>query len=241
MNTYALTAATIVATTLAGSATASVTYNDAIFAPASWASSLVNNPDGVGSSIIQYQSLTGGNTNEYMRLDMTLVASAPGGGMFSLNKNTTAFYNPTTQGFITSINYSEDSKNFMPGTSGNNQGSGLLIEQSGKVYIQRNPILVMPNPGFTDWAFNSAPGLVASDLWEVTGTGTLISNSNPDFSATGSIMQLGFWRGASSGNAVGTGFRDAGIDNWHVEIIPTPATASLLAAAGLVGATRRRR
>lgn len=241
MKTLTRPAAAIFVTVLSGTAQASVVYNDGTFAPANWASTLVTDANGIGSSVNQYQSLAGGNANEFMRIEMTLVASAPGGSVFSLNRNVNASYNPVTQGFITSINYSEDSKNFQPGTTGNVQGSGLLIEQSGKVYIQRNPILVMPNPGFTNWALNSAPGLVASDLWEVTGTGIIISNSNPDFSATGGIMQLGFWRGASSGNAVGTGLRDAGIDNWHVEIVPTPATTSLLFATGLVGSSRRRR
>jgi hypothetical protein len=78
-------------------------------------------------------------------------------------------------------------------------------------------------------------------MWELTSTGVLIASSNPDFSASGGIMQFGFWRGASSGNFVGTDFRDAGIDNWHVEIVPTPGSASLLLTAGLVGAKRRRR
>lgn len=241
MNTQKITKAAALVTLISGAANASVTFHDGTFAPSSWSSTVVTDANGGGSSINQYQSLAGGNTNEYMRVEITLVASAPGGSVLSLNKHNSAFYDPSNQGLITSIHYSEDSKNFMPGVAGNIQGTGLLIEQGGKTFIQRNPVLVMPSPGFSDWATNSAPGLIASDLWEITNAGVLIASSNPDFSATGGQMQFGFWRGASSGNFVGTDFRDAGIDNWHVEIIPTPGSASLLLTAGLIGAKRRRR
>lgn len=226
----------------AGAAHASFVYSDGTFAPASWTSATLTNADGLGSTSIETQILAGGNANEYMRIELNLVALAPGGGVFSLNWNTGAFYDPGTQGAITYIDYSEDSKNFQPASTGNIQGTGLLIEQGGKTYIQRNPVLVMPNPTFSDWATNAAPGLVAADLWELSPTGVLNSSSNPDFSAAGGVMQLGFWRGGSSGNFVGTDFRDAGIDNWRVEIaVPGPGAAGLLLLGGLVPTRRRRR
>lgn len=240
MSTRLLASASAFALLSAASAHASIVYFDGVFAAASWTSSTLTNADGLGSTSLETQILTGGNGNEYMRIELNLVASAPGGGVFSLNKRLGATYDPGTQGAITSIDYSEDSKNFMPASSGNIQGTGLLIEQGGKTFIQRNPVLVMPNPTFAEWASNLAPGLVASDLWELTNTGQLISSSNPDFSAAGGVMQLGFWRGGSSGNFVGTDLRDAGIDNWRVEIIPTPASASLLLLGTLASVRRRR-
>lgn len=228
-------------TCFAGQAHANTTFMDGVFAPATWASSTVTNTGGSGSTSVETQFLTGGNPNEFMRIDLTLHVNGPDSAVWSLNTNNTAFYNPVSQGAITSINYSEDSRNFAPNNAGNVQGTGLLIVQGGKVFTQRNPVLVMPSPGFSNWAPNSAPGLVAADLWELTNTGTLIFNSNPDFSATGGTMQFGFWRGASSGTTgSGTYFRDAGIDNWRVEIVPSPGAFAVFAVGGLVAVRRRR-
>lgn len=240
MNVRNHTVAMILISGLALGAQGNVVFSDGVFAAASWASTTIVNADGVGSTSTQTQILSGGNGNEYMRIELNLVAINPGGAVISLNRNTGAFYNPSTQGVITTIDYSEDSKNFQPMSFGDVQGTGLLIEQGGKTFIQRNPVLVMPNPGFADWASNSAPGLVASDLWEVTATGTLISASNPDFSAAGGVMQFGFWRGGSSGSFVGTDVRDAGIDNWRVVVAPTPGAMALLGMGGLCAARRRR-
>lgn len=36
----------------------------------------------------------------------------------------------------------------------------------------------------------------ATDLWEILSSGMLDSTSNPDYSASGGLMQFGFWRGA---------------------------------------------
>ena len=151
--------------------------------------------------------------------------------------NNTAFYTPSSQGAITFINYSEDSINFMPAQAGNGQGTGLVINQNGINYILRNPLLVMPAVGFTTWNPNNAPSILAADMWELTNTGILISTSNPDYSASGTIMQLGFWRGNSANQNINT---DCGIDNWHVDIVPTPGSLALVGLGGLVAARRRR-
>jgi FlaG/FlaF family flagellin (archaellin) len=224
----------------AGQASATVSFFDGVFAPVDWADTTITNADGAASSVVVSQSLVGGNPNEFRRIDMTLIASQPGGAVFSMNVNNNAFYNPGSQGAITFIDYSEDSINFLP-NSGNGQATGLLIVQSGKTYVQRNPVLVMPHPAYANWTANGAPGLTASDLWEVSNTGIFTSTSNPDFSAAGGVMQLGFYRGASSGNFTGTAFREAGIDNWSVRIVPTPATSALLGSFGLMAVRRRRR
>ena len=129
----------------------------------------------------------------------------------------------------------------MPQHNGNVQGTGLLLVQGGATYVMRSsPALVMPNPSHTNWAPNAASGLVASDFHELTSAGTLVSSSNPDFSAAGGILQLGFWRAGSSGTFVGMDFRDAGIDNWRVEIVPSPAGTAALVAGSLIVIRRRR-
>ncbi len=235
----AVSAALVLAAS-AGMAAASASYFDGVFNPWDWNEITFTNSIGVGSTSSAFQMLVGGNLDEYRQVNLGLVASAPGGAVFSLNVNANAFYNPGTQGAITFIDYSEDSINLLD-NSGDGQGSGLLVIQNGTIYIQRNPILVMPHPAFSLWAQNAAPGLVAGDLWEIMPNGFLDSTSNPDFSAAGGVMQLGFWRGASSGNAVGDFSRLAGIDNWSVRIVPTPGALLMLAPAGLLTCSRRRR
>jgi hypothetical protein len=224
--------------TLAGSAPAVTIFNDGVFNNSDWALTTITNGNGAGSSVVGFQVLTGGNPNEYRRIRHNLVVNAAGNGaVIGLHMNVNAFYTPSNSGAISMINYSEDSINFV-NQGGNGQGSGLAIMQNGRMYIQRTPILVMPYVPFQNWTANAAPGLVASDLWEVDNTGTLFAGNNPDFSAGGSTMQLGFWRGNSGNFSYQT---DCGIDNWHVEIVPSPGAAALLGLGGVLCGARRRR
>jgi hypothetical protein len=231
-----LTVAALAASSLVAAASGAI-YYDGTFNPIDWSTSTSVNASGVGSTATGAQVLTGGNTNEYWRVGHNLVVGSAGNGaLFSLHMKASAIYDPSTQGAISTINYSEDSIAFAG--PGNVQGSGLAIIQGGRYYLQRNPILVMPLPTFANWTTQSAPGLVASDLYElIPATGTLIPGNNPDFSGTGSPMQLGFWRGNSNNGSVST---DAGIDNWTVEIVPAPGTVGLLAMGGVMAARRRR-
>lgn len=226
----------IAAASLAGSAQA-VVFFDGIFNNSDWSLVGVTNANGAGSSTVGFQVLSGGNPNEYRRVRNNLVVSGSNGASIGLHMRGTYTYNPGAAA-ISTINYSEDSINFI-NQPGNGQGSGCVIFQSGKYYIQRNPILVMPYATYNTWQSNSAPGLVASDFWELTLSGNLISSNNPDFSTSGGIMQFGFWRGNSANSSIQT---ECGIDNWRVEIIPVPAPAGAgaLAMAGLIACRRRR-
>jgi len=219
---------------------APVVFFDGIFNNSDWGITAYTNPNGAGSGAVGFQVLTGGNPNEYRRIRNNIVVSAAGNGaIIGFHMNTTAFYNPSSQGAINFINYSEDSINFLPNQAGNGQGTGLAIFQNGKYYALRTPALVMPAPTYTVWTANSAPLTVAANYWEFTPAGNLLPGSNPDFSATGSIMQLGFWRGNSGNFSYQT---DCGIDNWRVEItqVPTPGSLGLLAAGGALAVRRRR-
>lgn len=232
----------LVSVAVAGSAQASVIFNDGTFNNSDWSLTVVTNATGTGSTAQGLQVPTGGNPNEYRRVRHQLVVTGPpfNGAVHSLHLNNNAFYTPSTQGAISYIDYSEDSINFVPDTivPGNGQGAGLLIRQSGKYYRQNNPLLIMPYSGYSTWTANPAPGLLAADFFEVTPLGTVLSTSHPDFSATGSIMQLGFYRGNSGNGGYDT---DCGIDNWHVNIVPEPASVGLLALGGLLFLNRRRR
>lgn len=241
-NVSASAVRTLVAGLIAASACAAQaqTYFDGVFNDPDWTLTTITNAGGAGSSVQAFQMPFGGNGGTYRIIRNNLSVSAIDSRVFGVHMNVNAFYNPSTQGAVTSINYSEDSKNFL-NQGGNGQGSGLAIIQSGNIYILRNPILVMPFSGYSNWAPNSAPGIVASDLWLLDNAGNVFAGQNPDFSASGGVMQFGFWRGNSSGTiSSGTFNTECGIDNWHVQVVPAPGAAALLGIAGLLGARRRR-
>jgi hypothetical protein len=237
MNRIALTVSLASLAAAASSAHAVVSFFDGVFNNSDWTLNTITNASGTGSTVQALQFLTGGNPNEYRRIrNNLLVGSTGNGAVIGFHMNVTAFYTPSSQGAITSINYSEDSINFV-NQGGNGQGSGLAILQNGIYYRQQSPILVMPFATFSSWAPNAAPGLTATSFAEVTPAGIVNIGNNPDFSATGSIMQLGFWRGNSANQNFNT---DCGIDNWHVDIIPAPGATALLGLGGLVALRRRR-
>lgn len=241
MNRNAITASFAALASLAATvpAHAVVSYFDGIFNNSDWTLNVITNANGAGSASQGLQFLSGGNLNEYRRVRNQLVATGSNAAIFGFHMNTTAFYNPNTQGAITSIQYAEDSINFISNTiiPGNGQGTGLAILQGGTYYRLSTPALVMPFTSFSNWAPNSAGSISASDMWEVTPSGTVNPFSNPDFSASGGIMQLGFWRGNSGNGSYNT---DCGIDNWNVHILPSPGSAALLGLGGLLAGRRRR-
>lgn len=223
---------------LAGSAHG-VFYFDGTFTPSDWSSVTLTNLSGVGSSVNAVQNLSGGNPNEWRETQNTLVVGSGTGEVIGVHLSNVSFYNPSTQGAVTAINYSEDAINLIDDriVPGAGQATGLAIFQGGKYFVLRPPSS-MPYSGFSTWQNISRPGIVASDMWEYSFPGGLNAFSNPDFSNAGTVMQLGYYRGNSGNGGYST---DCGIDNWHVEIVPTPGAGVLLGMGMLCGARRRRR
>ncbi|MBY0262255.1 MAG: hypothetical protein K2Q20_07910 [Phycisphaerales bacterium] len=211
-------------------------YFDGTFIDADWSLTTIVNASAAGSSAAGNQIASGGNGGPYRFVRHSLtVSNAGNGAVTGLHLNANSFYDPSVQGPVTSINYSEDSIAFLgPGSV---QAGGLYILQGGNSYVQRNPFLTMPLPAFSGWTANPASGLVAADFYRIDGAGTLFPFSNPDFSGSGGVMQLGFWRGNSNNGNVVT---EAGIDNWRVEIIPAPGAAGVLGMGALLAWRRRR-
>jgi len=168
------------------------------------------------------QFLAGGNPNEYRRVRHQLnVTGAPfNAAVFSLHLSIKIVYDLSTHGAITSINCGEGSINFTPTAilPGNGQGSGLLICLGGRFYRQTSPALVVLFYKFSNWVANLAHGLTAIDFVNVPASGIVNSISNPDFFATGSIMQLGFRLGNSGNGNFST-------DNWHRQLASTTGTS----------------
>ena len=219
---------------LASNASA-VVFFDGVFNNADWSLTTTLNTNAAGSSAFGLQFLTGGNPNEYRRIRNQLTVSSPTGILHGFHMNVTAFYDPSNQGAIASIDYSEDSINFV-NAPGNGQGSGLAIIQNGRLY-RTSAALIMPFSSFSTWQPNAQPGLTPASFWEVDPSTGMVIAGSPDFSASGTVMQLGFWRGNSNNGSINT---ECGIDNWHVDIIPAPGATALLGLGGLVALRRRR-
>ncbi len=230
--------AAALAVSLAHNANAAV-YFDLNLAVPDWSVTMITNANAAGSSFSSTAPLIGGAPGQHRLIAHNLIATGPNATMATMHMRNGAFYNPATQGAITSIYYAEDSINFVGGQAGDGQGSGMAILQNGSFYMMRTSIITMPFITHSNWVSAGVSGLVATDFWEFDNAGNLISSSNPDFSATGSVMQLGFWRGNSSNGNINT---EAGLDNWYVDIraVPAPGTLALLGLTTLA-TTRRRR
>ncbi len=224
---------------LAASCAQATVYFDPNMADLDWSTIAITNAAGSASTFSYITSPTGGAPGQYRQISHNLVAAGPNALIATLHMRNGTFYDPTSQGAIVSIDYAEDSINFVPFQSGDGQASGLAILQNGAFYLMRTGIVTMPFATHSNWVNTSVGGLVSADFWEIDNAGNLISSSNPDFSGTGSVMQLGFWRGNSSNGDINT---EAGLDNWYVDIraVPAPGALALLGLTTLA-ATRRRR
>lgn len=191
-------------------------FTDATFTPTDWSLTTITNASGTGSTVTATQFAGTGNPGQFRNVQHNLLVGTPGNGaVIGFHMKAGATYNPSTQGAITSINYSEDSKNFI-NQVGDGQAAGLAILQNGKFYRQVSPPLVIPYTSFSNWAANVSSGVLASGLVEITGAGLQIPTSHPDFSASGPLMQFGFCRSNSNNGNFQT---SCGIDNWRVELV----------------------
>ena len=106
-------------------------------------------------------------------------------------------------------------------------GFGLLALQNGSYYIPN----VADYPTANQWVSFAHTGLTASDFSLIGGS------SHPDFSASGSPIEFGYY--TSNGTGFGTGHTDSGIDNYSASIVPEPSSTALI-LFGTVLCFRRR-
>jgi len=214
-------------------AMASVTFFDGTFNDADWGLTTINNANGAASTVQGSQVATGGNGGSYRWIRNTMAVSGSFAVVTGIHMSNQSYYDPSTQGGFASINYSEDSKNFLP-----LMGTGLAILQGGNFYVLRNPGRLYT---LYDWGTNVRNGIVASDMHRIDANGNFHASDNPNFSASGSQMQFGFWRGnGSGGTASGTYTYETGIDNWSVSlVVPSPGALALVGMAAVL--VRRRR
>lgn len=212
--------------TPAGAAT--ITLSDQVFDDADW--TIATLELGGGGIVNASQALTGGNLGEYRNV-VNEVVNGPG-TIRGFHLNTTAVYDPSTQGAIASLDYYEDS--IMFDGFGQGQASAAALFQDGIYYYSTRRVLANQ---LNSWTSQSILSLTALEFTD----GNL---ATPDFSSSGGLITFGFARSNSIPGAGGY-IIDAGIDNWAVSIntvnpVPVPAALWLFGTAlfGLAGLRR---
>ncbi len=190
--------------------------SDEIFDNSNWSAMVVSSIGGATHST--QQELAGGNPDEYRFM---LHDFSGAGHIRVFHEYLNASYNPSIQGAISTITYSEDRIIFNPFFSGAEIGSAAAIMQEGKVFI--GPHAEYSNTSWDTLLQESLTMLdfIASDL------------TNPNFLETGSKITFGYFRSNTTGGF--TPQTEHGIDNWSVSINPVPAPAAVwLFGSGLI-------
>lgn len=205
-------------------AQASVIFEDGTFSDSDWTSS-EHVENGLNGTFVAAQQASGGNPGANWRVQHNIIAGG-GTGFYALLHSRSDFtYDPALMGPIGTIDFSLDSKMATNGT----QAFRLALEQGGNVYVNTPRGLAAGN-----WETFSETRLRASDFGEFSPTdGDQDFSSNPDFSAAGGLITLGFTTRNSTSNDI---TRTVDYDNFRVHIQPVPLPpAVLLLGSALAG------
>ena len=220
---------------LATPALADVSFFDGTFNDADWtAAKFIDTTAGASATFTAAQVATGGNPGSYRNTDMNFTLGAI--GVAHLSNSST--YDPTTQGAVSTIDFSYDLLVTNPHVPNAAVRYDILLVQGGVRYATTffGDLITAP-PG---WTHFSHPSLTASDFIDYASGG--FGTANPNFSAAGGLIEFGYvTRNSSTGATVTT---HSGIDNWNLAVhtVPEPSTAASLAfgAASLLALRRRR-
>lgn len=193
---------------------ADVTFSDTEFTPANWGfESVVLGPGGTSTP----SQVAGGNPGQARQVVNSINAGG-GASVFGLSRygtTTPTRYEPATQGAITSIDWSIDSK-WLSGFGGQGQSISLGAKQGLVVYYADYDITGSSGA----WTTHGAVNLLASSFQPLTAGAPI------DFSATGAPIRFGFLVG-NSGDFAYT--NTVVYDNFSITIhnVPAPAIAGL--------------
>jgi hypothetical protein len=163
-----------------------------------------------GAAHLHYQNAANG---DYRRITITANSAAGSGAagqvaVFSIQHGSTYF--PSQGGTVYSVGYSEDSILLSGGAS--SQYTAPALRQNGKLYTLVPGAGAVQIPEAT-WVSHSLNGLKQNDFRTLASAA-----EHPDFSASGSPIELGFMRlyvvpaGSSGGQWL------SGIDNWRLTL-----------------------
>jgi hypothetical protein len=245
---------------LTGTAAHAAQIGDGTFNNSDWSLTVFTNS---ASNVMASQAVAAGPHGSFRSVtdfDGDAGGSVQNSLVLGANIYTAAEYNPAAQGALAALNMSIDSICPEPdgGCAGDGQAYGFAVLQGGKVYLAGLPWDTGAANINQGWVTNAENGLTAADfgLVDVTPSGLpdAFSNSienpniNPDFSASGGVIQFGFITGNS---ALNSGYIIAsGYDNFQTNVeaysaqggVTEPATwALMLLGVGGLGATLRAR
>jgi hypothetical protein len=160
-----------------------------------------------GGSHVRFNGQEGA---DYRRINIAVNSAGSGSAaqvaVFSIRRGTSYF--PTSDGAINSIDYSEDSILFSGGGVG--QYSAPAFRQNGKLYTLVPGAGAFPTPEAA-WTPHSITGLRQNDFRTIAS-----ASDHPDFSATGSRIDVGFMRLVTVPAGGGPDNKIGGIDNWRI-------------------------
>jgi hypothetical protein len=158
--------------------------------------------DGNGGTSSAFQILSGGNPGAFRQITIIVNSAPPYTGIVFYHGFNAAAYNPSIQGALLEVEFSEDAIS-LPGSAGG-QSSGPAIRQNGVVYV-------------TDWYGTTATTWTNHHLTHLTQADFHLYDDptvHPDFSSSGGEMGFGFFRGNSTYSGGYTTI--CGIDNWQM-------------------------
>ena len=187
-------------------------YSDSTFDDNNWETELQLFGAG-GTASAGHLNFNGQAGAGYRQITIT-VNSAEGNGtaaqvaMFSFHRGDVYF--PSSDGAIYTVSYSEDS--ILQSGGGNGQYSAPALRQNGKLYTLVPGAGAFPTPEAA-WTSHSLSGLTQNSFRTIAS-----DSDHPNFSTSGSRIEVGFMRqhSAAAGNPGGT--RTGGIDNWRITL-----------------------
>ncbi len=183
----------------ASNAFATVIISDSTFNDSDWTATVAASTG--GSSQTALQNASGGNPGAYRFMTHTLPGHSSIAVVHFFQPET---YTPSTQGAITSLDYSEDRIQFNPPFNGAAIGATPLLEQGGVFFF--GPDITYTS---TAWTTLSLTGLTAANFSS--------GSNHPDFSASGTTIMFGYLR-SNTNIADQQIITQHGIDNWSFTI-----------------------
>ena len=198
---------------LAVSSMPSVVFQDAEFLPADWATSSIASPAQNGPTNSEERATTGGNPDAFRRMTYTLTAGPSSLRVF--NASQASSYDPSSQGAIYTIDFTEDCIVASSSPSIGSVDSKLLIQQGARKYTT-GPTIACSTPAWLHVA--TWPSLSVANFVLVDGPACGAGESCPDFSASGAPLQFGYIRDARQAASAPAASIVHGIDNWKVTV-----------------------
>ncbi len=228
-----LATATAALAIFAGAATASVTYTDGTFANSNWGFETFVAGSGGGSGSAS-QSTGTGNPGDARRVTLT-TGPQVGDGIYALSRFGTTLatrYEPSSQGAITTLDFSIDAR-FVTGTfTGAGQAVYLAAKQGTTIFGA--PMGVTGSSG--SWTTLTATGLTPSSFVYLSGP-----VASFDASAAGTPIRFGFISANGNGGSPYSTTVDYDNFNLVVNAVPGPGVLACASFAGVMSLRRKRR